>query len=74
MAAAYLAGPGATPAPSPERSARLDATPTPIRRLTPTSPLADLEARARDDGAWLLVVRAYLDGLRDFPGPFQPRP
>ncbi len=35
--------------------------------------LADLEARARDDAAWLLVVRAYLDGLRDYPGPFKPR-
>ncbi len=42
--------------------------------MTPTDLLADLEARARDDVAWLLVVRAYLDGLRQYPRPFQHRP
>lgn len=41
---------------------------------TPTDPLALLARRAEDDAAWLLVVRAYLDGLRQYPRPFQHRP
>lgn len=32
-----------------------------------------LARRADDDPAWLLVVRVYLDGLRQYPQPFDNR-
>jgi hypothetical protein len=35
--------------------------------------LAALARRADDDAAWLLVVRQYLDGLRQYPEPFKNR-
>ena len=41
--------------------------------MAPTDLLAMLARRAEDDAAWLLVVRQYLDGLRQYPAPFQDR-
>lgn len=42
-------------------------------RPGPADVLALLEERSRDDPAWLLVVRVYLDGLREHPQPFDNR-
>lgn len=36
--------------------------------------LAELQARAATDPAWQAVLDAYLAGLAQYPGPFQPRP